>query len=182
MYYQQQATAQRRAPVNIFGLGTLYHCAGALLLLLFSVYTATAQINFTELDKKMSQEKRYVVVCINSKYCTYCLMQEAQMKKNNTLRQRMDSGFYFVKTMAESDSAIVFNHRKYINPNPEDPYQVNDFVNIYGKHGKGFVGYPLWLYFDKDYRLVLRFYGLMPPKNILKVLDIIEKVDALDRK
>lgn len=53
------------------------------------------------------------------------------------------------------------------------PYQVNNFVNIYGKDEKGFFGYPLWLYFDKDYRLVLRFYGLMPPKNILKALDKI---------
>ncbi|MDR2123317.1 MAG: thioredoxin family protein [Flavobacteriaceae bacterium] len=126
----------------------------------------------------MSKEKKYVVVYIRSKYCTYCLMQEAQIKKNQRLKQKLDSSFYFVKGLAENDSVIVFNHKKYTNPKPEKPYQVNDFINVYGKNEKGFVAYPLWLYFDRDYRLILRFYGLMPPENILKVLDEIEKADT----
>lgn len=171
MYYKQQ-TIKKPAAVKADWRCILRHCAG-ILLLAFSVHTASAQMNFSELDKKMSDEQKYIVVYIGSKYCAYCLMQEAQIKKNNTLRQRLDSAFYFVKGLAEDAAAIAFNHTQYLNPNPQDPYQVNDFVNVYGKNEKGFVGYPLWLYFDKNYRLLLRFYGLMPPRNILKVLDKI---------
>ncbi|MBX2923203.1 MAG: hypothetical protein KF746_13470 [Chitinophagaceae bacterium] len=176
MYSKQKTTTKKPAPVK-----TGWHCTVTLLLMLFSVHTASAQMNFAELDKKMSEEKKYIVVYIGSKYCTYCLMQEAQIKKNNALGQKLDSAFYFVKGLAEADSAIVFNHKHYLNPNPQNPYQVNDFVTVYGKNEKGFVSYPLWLYFDKDYRLLLRFYGLMPPKNILKVLDRIAAVMDKDK-
>lgn len=171
MYCNQGTTYRTTAQIK----RALRHCAGALLLL-FSVYTAGAQMNFKELDKKMSERKKYIIVYISSGYCTYCLMQEVQIRKNSGLKQKLASDFYFVKGLAEDDSAIVFNHKKYVNPDPGNPYEVNDFVNVYGKNEKGFVGYPLWLYFDKNYRLIFRFYGLMPPKNILKVLDKLTTV------
>ncbi|MFT3901941.1 MAG: hypothetical protein QM727_02155 [Niabella sp.] len=148
------------------------------LFLFFSVHTVTAQMNFGELEQRMSKEKRYIVVYITSKYCTYCLMQDAQIKKHKELKQKLDRNYYFVKEVAESDSIITFNNKEYANPEPKNPYQVNDFVNVYGHDEKGSIGYPLWLYFDKDYRLLLRFHGLMPPGNILKVLDKIEKSGA----
>lgn len=156
-------------------LPSFRRCIRPLLLIFFSAHSANAQINFGELQKLMSEEKKEIVVYITSKYCTYCLMQDAQIRKNRQLQQRLNNDFYFVKVIAESDSAIVFNGKVYVNPKPEDPYQMNDFVNVYGKNEAGNVGYPLWLYFDKDYKLMLRFYGLMPPKNILKVLNEIEK-------
>ncbi|ANH79811.1 hypothetical protein A8C56_01430 [Niabella ginsenosidivorans] len=135
-------------------------------------------MSFAELDWQMTKEKKYVVVYIRSKHCTYCLMQEAQLRKNSHLKLRLERDFYFVEGKAEEDSVIVFDHTAYGNPDPQNPRQVNDFVTVYGKDKEGMVGYPLWLYFDKNYRLLLRFYGLMPPENILKILDRISAVSG----
>src|SRR5690625_2132065 len=148
------------------------------LLALFPFSLAQAQMNFKTLARKMPEEERYIAVLIDSRYCAYCIMQEKQINKHKTLRRRLDHDFYYVKGLAETADSIVFNHKKYVNPDPEDPHQVNDFVNIYGKDKDGNLAYPLWLFFDKNYRLILRFYGLMTPENISKVLDRVEKAGS----
>lgn len=146
-------------------------------ILQLGVGEAKAQMSFVDLAKKMEVEKKNIVVYFSSEYCIYCRMQEAQIKQYFPLKQRLERDYYFVAGSAESEKPIFFNQMEFINPNPNDPYQVNEFINTYGKDENGKVAYPLWLYFDKDYRLILRFYGLMRPGNILKVLDKLEAVE-----
>lgn len=179
MYLRQRKIYKQVIRTKDISVPSFRRCIRSLLLMFFSAHAASAQVSFGELQKYMPEAKKHIVVYITSKYCTYCLMQDAQIRKNRQLRQRLNNDFYFVKVIAESDSAIVFNGNVYVNPKPENPYQMNDFVNVYGKNEEGKVAYPLWLYFDKDYKLMLRFYGLMPPKNILKVLNEIEKAGKL---
>jgi len=148
------------------------------LFCLFYASLAHAQINFDELDLRMAKEKRYIVVYVHSRYCAPCLMQEAQINKDSLLLDRLKNDFYYVSMEAESSDSIIFNHQRFVNLQPKEKYGVNKFVRVYGENRKGDLAYPLWLYFDKDYRLILRFYGLMPPKDIRKVLDKIEEASV----
>lgn len=135
-------------------------------------------MSFKELARKQAQEKRPMVIYVSSKYCVYCLMQEAKVRKDKKLSEKLNEEYYFVKGNAEKDTDIPFHNQHFVIPDQNDSYAVNEFVKVYGKNEEGMIAYPLWLFFDKDYQLLMRFQGLMQTKNILKALDLIEKGDA----
>lgn len=138
-----------------------------LLLLVVCSGTLKAQVSFESIDQKMRTEPKFIVMNVSTKSCVYCLMQQKKIQKNTTLRNRLESEVYYLSWMVDETTGITFNDKRFNSG--------KIFIDQYGNDENGFVAYPLWLIFDKEYKVLYRYAGVMSPEKISEILDIIKE-------
>ncbi len=137
------------------------------ILLPFFFNTINAQFSFDELNQKMQQKPKYIIMNISSQKCIYCMMQQKRIQKDAELQKRLDSQVYYFSWTVEEIGAITFNTYSFKDG--------NDFVENFGKSADGIIGFPLWIVFDENYNVVFRNPGVLKNENIQAILNLIKK-------
>ncbi len=139
---------------------------GFVLLLIICAGTLKAQIRFGTLQQRMKAEQKFIIMNVSTRSCVYCLMQEKKIQKHKAVKSRLNSEVYYLSWMVEETAGFTFNGNQFNSGTA--------FIDQYGKDENGFVAYPLWLIFDKGYKVLYRYFGVISPEKIGEILDIIK--------
>jgi len=127
-------------------------------------------LSFVQLQDSMSINPKPVLLKIETDWCVYCKMQEAQILKNDSLQQLLSSNFYFVKMDAESKEDIKFNGRTYsfhaVN-------KVHYLAETLGTES-GKLAYPVMIVLDNNYQVLYRNHGMVQSKDLYKILTLVK--------
>lgn len=141
-------------------------CRWIFLLMIIGTSSAFyTQVKIDSVDILMKTEPKFIIVNISSKGCIYCMMQEKKIKKDKLLQQNLASQVYSISIMAEHSNSFKFDSTNFKN--------METFIDKYGKDKFGYLAYPLWIIFDKQYQPIYRYYGLLKNEEIEKLLQIL---------
>ena len=147
-----------------------------LFALLFTTTQANAQISLDSLQKAMKVQPRYILMNIHSEHCLYCMMQKKRIENDKDLLKKLNNDVYFIMWKLESQPDFVFNGIKFTK-NKNNRYAGNDFLNKYANDPHNPVGFPAWLVFDKNYKVIYQYFGLLPNSSVTKMIDIIQTAE-----
>ena len=151
------------------------------LTLVFFSATIFAQnkidwIHFEDLEAKMKEEPRKVMVDVYTNWCGPCKMMMASTFTDKNVVNYINEHYYAVKFNAEGPNPINFKGKQYSNPS-YDP-------NRRGRNGtheltyaiapvNGRVAYPTIVYMDEDFKIISPVQGFMKPKQIEPILKFV---------
>jgi len=143
-------------------------------VLLFTGTRSMAQptaLPVDNLDSCMRGSPRPVLILLTTDWCKYCQLQKNQLKRTNEL-QTASNKFYFIEFNAEQIAPVVFHQQTYRYKTTGVSTGIHELaVALCGEKG---TSYPSWIVLDKDYQVLFRYNGVLPPqqlKELLKLLD-----------
>lgn len=117
-------------------------CLICSLVLLLPAHAQYGPVTFAQLKDSMAIQPRPVVIELYTTWCSYCRIQDRQIKRSPALQQLLSEKYYFVSVDAESADFAAFN--KIIDPLAFQR-----------------VAYPAWIILDTDYRMKDFHAGLL---------------------
>ncbi|SDE33594.1 hypothetical protein SAMN05421544_10733 [Riemerella columbipharyngis] len=131
------------------------------------------QVPLDSLDGIMKREPRYILMNIRSKNCVYCLMQMKRLNKDKDLMRQLNENVYFVEWELEAQPDFSFGGRLFSKNKSAGRYPGEKFIDVYLQEVKGEIGYPLWFVFDKNYNFIYHYFGLLPNKSIMEMVEVL---------
>ncbi len=117
-------------------------CLISSLVLFLPAHAQHGPVTFAQLKDSMVIQPRPVVIELYTTWCSYCRIQEKQIKRSPALQQLLSEKYYFVTVNAESADFAAFNEII-------DPLAFQR------------VAYPAWIILDTRYRMKDFHAGLL---------------------
>ncbi|MGL4583078.1 MAG: thioredoxin family protein, partial [Flavobacterium sp.] len=73
-----------------------------------TAYAQPKEILFSELESAMAKAPRPVVVFLHTDWCSYCSLMERKTLKNDKVKDKLNSDFYYISFNAEHDEVIKY--------------------------------------------------------------------------
>lgn len=147
----------------------------SILLLLLTVSFGYSQksysISFKELEQKMTQQPRPILIKMYTGWCAICKIQDKQIEKDNALQQILANNYYYIELDAESREPISFNKTIYTFI-PHGTGGLHELAALLGDT-KG--SYPCWVLLLPDYTIEARYNGLIKSRELVKILSQFSK-------
>ncbi|TDQ75743.1 thioredoxin family protein [Sphingobacterium yanglingense] len=144
------------------------------LLTVVISHAQTKPTSITKVDSLLANEPKPVLILLSTDWCQYCQMQKQQVLKNKKFMEKSNL-FYYVEFDAESKQTIRFQEKDYAyKPTGANIGTHELALTLNGPHK---LAYPTWILLDKDYQVVFRHGGVLPPAQLEELLDTLEKVD-----
>ena len=103
-------------------------------------------------------------------------MQKKRIENDKDLQKKLNNDVYFVMWELESQPDFVFDNTQFTK-DKSNRYAGSAFIDKYAKDPHNPVGYPVWLIFDKNYKVIYHYFGLLPNSSINKMIDILKKTE-----
>lgn len=148
------------------------------VLSLFLCFSALAQaqkndetiqwLNFSQLEKAMKEQPRYILVDVGTDWCVYCKMLDKTTLSKQKVAKVLNKYFYAVKLNAEHPQKIRFGGQTY-------PF-------ITQSNSKGIQGlalalkvksYPTLVILAPDYQVIHRQTGYIKAKKLAPILTFL---------
>lgn len=154
-----------------------FHGIGFVFLLaVFASAPASAQLKAVpigELTDSMRLHPKPALILITTDWCTYCRMQEAQLKKNREF-QDASSYLYFSEFDAEAKETLVFN---------DTTYQFKSTGVSTGSHELAFalgsinnrLAFPTWVLLNENFEVILKFPGVIKADELSMLLETVRQ-------
>lgn len=141
------------------------------LFILFAVsfgYSQKNYVSFKELEQKMAQQPRPVVIKMYTDWCTICKIQDKQIEKNDSLQQTLADNYYYLEFNAESREPVTFNGAiyKFI------PHGTGGLHELASQLSEAQSSYPVWIFLSPDYKIIARYNGLLKSTELIKLLSL----------
>jgi len=153
-----------------------------LLFLFFLVpFLANAQvqsneinwISWSEVEAKMAEEPRKVVVDVYTKWCGPCKIMNKTTFHDPTIVSYINENYYAIKFDAEGPETINFKGAEYKNegydPNRRGRNATHDLTKAIAPVN-GRIAYPTLVYLDEEFRKLTGVQGLQRPEQLLPIL------------
>jgi thioredoxin-related protein len=125
-----------------------------------------------ELTSQMIKQPRPVIFYIYTSWCSYCKIQDQQIKKDSSLQNLLKTNFYFIRFNAENKNRVDFNGKTYHFKSHGISGGTHELAFL-GQKPKEQLTYPLWIIFDRDYKLLHRYSGLVNTDELNMLLNFI---------
>jgi hypothetical protein len=142
----------------------------SILLLLLTVSFGYSQksygVSFKELEQKMTQQPRPILIKMYTGWCAICKIQDKQIEKDNALQQILANNYYYIELDAESREPISFNKTIYTFI----PHGTGGLHALAALLGEAKGSYPCWVLLLPDYTIEVRYDGLIKSRKLVKIL------------
>ncbi|MCF6401319.1 thioredoxin family protein [Chitinophaga filiformis] len=139
-------------------------------MLTVPVLAQQGPVTFARLQDSMAVHPKPVVIKIYTDWCSYCRMQDMQIKRSPALQQLLSEDYYYVTLNAESRQPIVFNDTTY----SFIPFGAQGIHALAAKLMQHHAAYPAWIVLDSSYRMKAFHSGMLKDKTLLALLRTIE--------
>lgn len=154
-----------------------YTCILLIFLLALNPNSTFAQkqktvlhpISFKVLQDSMQTNPKPILVKIYTNWCVYCKMQDKQLQQSDSLKEIINSHFYYVELDAESKDTILFNGKLYSYQSNGLSAGINKLAEVLGKRN-GQLNYPVTLILSSTYNILFYQQGLIFNKQLLPIL------------
>ncbi len=155
------------------------------LILLLQTVTSPSQnlvyTNFQELAGKMKIDPKPVIIKLYTNWCTYCKLQDEQLKNRDTLSAYIQKNFYILNFNAESREDVAFNNTVYKFKPQGLSGGINELTLSLARETKE-LSYPYWVILDDKYNIRTWHQGYLKNKNLMLLLKSVVESKNLSLK
>lgn len=144
-------------------------------MVLFMGSFATVQTKpfaIQDIDSLMQEQPKPILILLSTDWCKYCQMQKKQLEKNKDFLKQSDD-FYYVIFNAEQKEPIVFQSQLFSYRAIGQSSGIHELA--IALNGSENIAFPTWILLDTNYEVLLRYGGVISPKQVKNLLNIIDK-------
>lgn len=157
-----------------------------LLFTLITVFSLSVMVNaqvhldeisINELEAKMKEEPRFVIMDFYTSWCGPCRMMDQTTFHNAEVAAYLNEHFYVVKFNAEGNEEVSFKGQTYTNPS-YDPAKArgrngtHQFTTTVAPHN-GRIAYPTVVFWTNEMQLLTKVQGFIQPTDMMPFLVFI---------
>ncbi len=151
------------------------------ILILFSPLLSFAQqhsneitwISWDEVETKMAEEPRKVMVDVYTKWCGPCKIMNKTTFHDKGVVDYVNENYYAIKFDAESPTPVDFKGTVYKNdgydPSRAGRNSTHDLTKAIAP-AQGRIAYPTIVYMDENFQILAPVQGLQKPDQIMPIL------------
>ena len=125
-----------------------------------------AQISLEKFNSIFNENPKPILLYFSTNWCSYCMIQKKQLKKEDELLQILNNDIYFIEIDAEANQSIIFLGREYKSSSNGKMHSfLEEFID---KNEQ--ISYPYWVLISKDFKIEMTYAGLIKNKPLKLLL------------
>ncbi|WP_413532015.1 thioredoxin fold domain-containing protein [Empedobacter brevis] len=131
-----------------------------------SSLTLNAQITLEKFNADFNKKPKPILLYFSTNWCSYCMIQKKQIKKDDELLQLLDNEIYFIEFDAETKKSIIFLNKEY---EPKSNGKIHSFLEEFIDQNEQ-ISYPYWVLISEDFKIEMTYNGLIKNKPLKLLL------------
>ena len=125
-----------------------------------------AQISLEKFNSIFNENPKPILLYFSTNWCSYCMIQKKQLKKEDGLLQILNNDFYFIEIDAEANQSIIFLGREYKSSSNGKMHSfLEEFIDK-----KDQISYPYWVLISEEFKVEMTYTGLIKNKPLKLLL------------
>ena len=125
-----------------------------------------AQISLEKFNSIFNENPKPILLYFSTNWCSYCMIQKKQLKKEDELLQILNNDVYFIEIDAEANQSIIFLGREYKSSSNGKMHSfLEEFIDK-----KDQISYPYWVLISEDFKVEMTYTGLIKNKPLKLLL------------
>lgn len=141
----------------------IYKIWVSIVLLNFNYLAAQESIPIHEIDNKLKENPKYIVIELYTDWCGICAIQDKKIQKNDELVSLLENEFYYVKFNAESKESFNLNGIKFENKDGK----IHEFAKAISLETNAF---PAWIIMNPKFEIIFQYNGLIDVEDLKDIL------------
>ena len=135
-------------------------------IFLLSSLNLDAQISLEKFNSIFNENPKPILLYFSTNWCSYCMIQKKQLKKEDGLLQILNNDFYFIEIDAEANQSIIFLGREYKSSSNGKMHSfLEEFIDK-----KDQISYPYWVLISEEFKIEMKYTGLIKNKPLKLLL------------
>ena len=135
-------------------------------IFLLSSLNLDAQISLEKFNSIFNENPKPILLYFSTNWCSYCMIQKKQLKKEDELLQILNNDIYFIEIDAEANQSIIFLGREYKSSSNGKMHSfLEEFIDK-----KDQISYPYWVLISKEFKIEMKYTGLIKNKPLKLLL------------
>ena len=135
-------------------------------IFLLSSLNLDAQIPLEKFNSIFNENPKPILLYFSTNWCSYCMIQKKQLKKEDELLQILNNDVYFIEIDAEANQSIIFLGREYKSSSNGKMHSfLEEFIDK-----KDQISYPYWVLISKEFKIEMKYTGLIKNKPLKLLL------------
>jgi len=147
------------------------HAVILMLMFIFSLSLSAQKetrihwIDFNQLDKEWKHRPKKILIFFYENRCVYCKKMEKTTFNKTDIVDKLNKDFHAVKMNAHTTDTIVFNNRRYTNPEAEkNRAGIHQLAAVFmHREGRPY-SLPVTVLLDENLNVVSRSFTYLSPK------------------
>ena len=125
-----------------------------------------AQISLEKFNSIFNENPKPILLYFSTNWCSYCMIQKKQLKKEDELLQILNNDIYFIEIDAETNQSIIFLGREYKSSSNGKMHSfLEEFIDK-----KDQISYPYWVLISEEFKIEMKYTGLIKNKTLKLLL------------
>ena len=125
-----------------------------------------AQISLEKFNSIFNENPKPILLYFSTNWCSYCMIQKKQLKKEDELLQILNNDVYFIEIDAETNQPIIFLGREYKSSSNGKMHSfLEEFIDK-----KDQISYPYWVLISEEFKIEMKYTGLIKNKPLKLLL------------
>ena len=121
-----------------------------------------AQISLEKFNSIFNENPKPILLYFSTNWCSYCMIQKKQLKKEDELLQILNNDIYFIEIDAEANQSIIFLGREYKSSSNGKMHSfLEEFIDK-----KDQISYPYWVLISEEFKIEMKYTGLIKNKPL----------------
>ena len=135
-------------------------------IFLLSSLNLEAQISLEKFNSIFNENPKPILLYFSTNWCSYCMIQKKQLKKEDELLQILNNDIYFIEIDAETNQSIIFLGREYKSSSNGKMHSfLEEFIDK-----KDQISYPYWVLISEEFKIEMKYTGLIKNKTLKLLL------------
>ena len=135
-------------------------------IFLLSSLNLDAQISLEKFNSIFNENPKPILLYFSTNWCSYCMIQKKQLKKEDELLQILNNDIYFIEIDAEANQSIIFLGREYKSSSNGKMHSfLEEFIDK-----KDQISYPYWVLISEEFKIEMKYTGLIKNKPLKLLL------------
>ena len=112
-----------------------------------------AQISLEKFNSIFNENPKPILLYFSTNWCSYCMIQKKQLKKEDELLQILNNDIYFIEIDAETNQSIIFLGREYKSSSNGKMHSfLEEFIDK-----KDQISYPYWVLISEEFKIEMKY-------------------------
>ena len=135
-------------------------------IFILSSLNLQAQISLEKFNSIFNENPKPILLYFSTNWCSYCMIQKKQLKKEDELLQILNNDIYFIEIDAEANQSIIFLGREYKSSSNGKMHSfLEEFIDK-----KDQISYPYWVLISEEFKIEMKYTGLIKNKTLKLLL------------
>lgn len=135
-----------------------------------TTYAQPKEILFSELESAMAKDPKPVMIFLHTDWCSYCSLMERKTLKNDKVKDKLNSDFYYISFNTEHDEVIKYKGKNYSLKKLGISTKQHELAKELSQSN----AYPAIIFLDEKLEVLYRHFAYVKPDDMYKILNTIK--------